>query len=71
MSKLSVTQEYAAEVERLRRIRQAEEMLVSVELNQSQIDYLVNLADLDQKQRNDPKVVGSALQAALIYWLKD
>jgi hypothetical protein len=67
MIKLSITQEYEAEVERLRRIRTAQPMQVHIELDQDQINYLVNLCNLDAKQRLDPKIVGSALQACLIY----
>jgi hypothetical protein len=71
MSKLSVTQEHNAEIERLRRIRQAESMLVSVELDQDQVDYLAGICDLDAEQRNDSKIVGAALQTVMQYWLKD
>jgi hypothetical protein len=71
MTKLSVTESHLAECERLRRLRMNENMLVHIELDPDQVNYLSNLADLDQKQRLDRKIVGASLQACLIYWLKD
>jgi hypothetical protein len=62
----SVQEAHLAEVERLRRIREAAPMLVSIELSESQIAFLADLAGVEGEDRNSPRVIGAALKS----WLK-
>jgi hypothetical protein len=71
MSKpVSVQEAHFAEVERLRRIRQAEPMLVSIELDESQIAFLADLAGVEGEERNSPRVIGASLKSWLKLFLK-
>ena len=59
---VSVQEAHLAEVERLRRLREAAPMLVSIELDEEQILFLSDLYGFDAKERSDPKVMGAAFK---------
>jgi hypothetical protein len=63
MSKpISVQDAHLAEVERLRRLREAAPMFVSVELDESQVRFLGDLYDFNAEQRGDQRIMSGALQ---------
>jgi hypothetical protein len=62
VSKLSISEQHAAECERLRRLREALPMQVSIELDEDKIRFLADLYGFDAKERSDPKVMGAAFE---------